>query len=289
MEPVEILPSQKNFGIITKSKELFLHEFNKLIENQLKNRFYNPLFDSKEERLVLIEQVIFSIGNQLKIDQITLSLAICIFDAVISNIWMKPQRMEMVAFVSLQLAIKINSKNKLLVTSCLDVSKFNLLKIERIILILLKHDLNLKSPLHVAFKFLELESFRFEIKTQLDREDAICYFRKKVEDVHRVLSLGYDINSLTPGAVGTVIIMLTRKHFGFKNLIFKEMLELTQFKKGQILACFDLLKNLFHKCLKKQLENKVKHKQLPELIDNSNFDTFSFLSDTSTKKLSICF
>lgn len=289
MIPVENHNSQNPFAVGTKSKKLFKREFKRLLRNQLKNRYYNPLFDSKEERQILIKEVIFGVGKQLKLNEISLSLAIGIFDAVISKIWMSRSKMEIIAFVSLQLAVKLNGKDNVIITSCLGASNFDLFQFERIILDLLGHDLNLKTPLHVALKFLEIESLRSEIKSKLACNAAVSIFRQKLEDMHRVLTLDYDINSLTPAAIGTALVMMVRRHFGFKNLVLKELIELTQFKKSQILACYKLLLAQFQKSVKRQLEKEAELNGAPRLIDDSDFETFSFLSDSSTKKVSICF
>ena len=294
-------PSPPTFQIIMSSSsinnapEILSLSTNPLVIPQLKNllkhqhtySFFNPSFHQDEAREEILISWLFRYASEFRFQEITVSLSIGIFDSLVSLVELSFPEMVLVGITSLFLACKMHESQAQTTRFAVGFPSFNLLRSELEILNLLNFRLPVVTPLDVAYALLEHEPLKREIIFQnLSDKNSLKKFRRKVEEVDKVLCLDYTINSFVPGAVACAVVMIAKHELSFERPYGANLQGILKFKEEEVDSCFDKLLKVFCSNVKKFSGESGKHpgEIWAECESEEAADGFSFLSFDSKKK-----
>ena len=265
-------------------------EFQKMLEKQTLNRWYNKNLSSKSERLEVVLSYMQKICLILELQNSTFCLSVKIFDAVISKFPIDSKQMKILGVVSVMMASKMNERYDKVIslkdinTYLLPVEIPHLASMERKIFKVLNFQLNLIIPDNFI-KFIIHLFFANEsnfLETQSQNEEKINQFIQIVKYLQLITIVDYSFYKYTSIAVAVSVIMMTRCMMKFEEIWPSELEHFTGIKTEHVKECLDLLAIRFKEKFLMKVFNKLDNEISSDSFILKNTDKLS-ISQTCEK------
>lgn len=224
-------------------------EFERFMQRQTLNRWYNRGLASKKLRVQIAFGVMQKVCSILEFGTATFALGVHIFDAVISKFPVESKQMTSLGLVSVVLASKMNEPHYKLI-SLKDVSEFlipkdvkELAAIERKVFSALGFRLNLVTPQEILNFLLHLfflpENRNFFLGENASKEKGVS-FLTKVQTLSLLTLVDYTFYKYTSVAVAVSILIHARKLTGLEAWPV-ELEKFTSIKEDHVSECLRLI------------------------------------------------
>lgn len=224
-------------------------EFERLMQRQTLNRWYNRGLASKKLRVQIAFGLMQKVCSILEFGTTTFALSVHIFDALISKFPVETKQMTPLGLVSVVLASKMNEPHYKLI-SLKDVSEFllplevtELAAMERKIFSALGFQLNLVTPQEILNFLLHLfllpGNREFFLGPGCTEKQAVS-FLTKVQTISLLTLVDYTFYKYTSVAVAVSILVHARKLSGLAPWPV-ELEKFTSIKEEHIFECLRLI------------------------------------------------
>lgn len=259
------------------------NELKFMLKNQTKNRFYNQNLDSKANRVFIILKTLQPLSELLEVNKITFYTSISLFDVIISNFKLTLDEMNITAIICFELSMKLNENRPKslsfsdISTFIIRVDKLILREYEETILKKLNYEINIKSPSHFLFFFMDLSFLNFNSISQ-----------NIINELLNITLLDYTFNKFTSCVVALSIITFSRKLTNETNPFPLELEKMVDYTIEDISICLELLEMRFkerfvNKCFKLTgiLNSEINDNRI-DLKKNSNLNLKKSLFHTKS-------
>ena len=269
--------------------------FQKMLQKQPTNRWYNHLFSARKHRVSVIFGAMQKICSSLDFQMSTFCLAVSIFDAVISKFKMGMNDWKYLAVVCVMMASKVNEASSDVV-SVRDISMYilptnpkTLALVERKIFKILNLQLNMVTPYtflqHLLHHFFNDEKHAFFQK----ENNHVKFYLKFLDNMFALLILtiaDYEFYRFTSIAVAVSVLITARKQIGIQDVWPKHLEEFTNVKMADVQGCLDIIKNRIEQNFVEKILKSVDEKHVMGLVNKNlgNFEISESLLLISTKK-----